>query len=129
MARHKLPIGSIGWIDLTVSDATELKDFYSRVVGWQSGDVSMGDYADYNMNSPHSGVPVAGICHARGINKKLPPYWLIYIVVENLTESISLCKKLGGKIISGPKNMAGYGNYAVIQDPAGAYAAIFEAIN
>jgi predicted enzyme related to lactoylglutathione lyase len=129
MARDKLPIGSIGWIDLTVSDATELKDFYSRVAGWQSSEVSMENYADYNMISPSSGEPVAGICHARGVNKELPPYWLIYIVVGDLTESISQCKKLGGKIISGPKNMTGYGNYAVIQDPAGAYSALFEAID
>ena len=113
-------------MDLTVPNAGELKKFYSGVVGWNPSDVPMGDYADYNMNSPETGQSVAGVCHARGTNKNLPPYWLIYFVVENLNDSLSQCKKQGGKVISGPKSMEGYGSYAVIQDPAGAYCALYE---
>ncbi len=31
-----------------------------------------------------------------------------------------------GKIISGPKDMAGYGRFCTIEDPAGAVCALFE---
>jgi predicted enzyme related to lactoylglutathione lyase len=72
---------------------------------------------------------MAGICHTRGVNKTLPAVWLIYIVVQNLDESLIHCQNSGGKVISGPKTMEGQGRYAVIQDPAGAYAALFEEIN
>ncbi|UCF63672.1 MAG: VOC family protein [bacterium] len=126
MSDNNLPAGTIGWIDLTVQDARKIKDFYHQVVGWQPDEVPMGDYADFNMKSPETGQPLAGVCHARGINAALPPYWLIYIVVENLDHSINNCKKLGGKIIVGPKSMEGHGRYAVMQDPAGAYSALFE---
>ena len=78
------------------------------------------------MNAPESGDTIAGICHTRDSNADLPPQWLIYITVENLDQSISSCKELGGKVIAGPKSMAGYGRYCVIEDPAGAVAALFE---
>ncbi|MBI3123531.1 MAG: VOC family protein [Ignavibacteriales bacterium] len=118
--------GAINWRDLTVSNADEVRDFYSKVVGWKFEFVSMGEYSDYNMLSPESKIPAAGICHAQGVNADLPAQWLIYINVANIEESISFCRKLGGKLISGPKNYGGMGKYCVIQDPAGAVCALFE---
>ncbi len=125
MSDKKAEIGSITWIDLTVPNAKEVRDFYSEVVGWKSSPVSMGDYDDYNMNTPESGNAVTGVCHARDSNADLPPQWLIYITVEDMDKSAQRCVKLGGKIISAPKDMGEYGRYCVIQDPAGAVAALF----
>ena len=119
-------IGGIGWIDLTVPEAEKVKEFYKSVVGWKDDAVSMGDYDDFNMIKPGSNEPAAGICHARGTNAGLPAQWMIYINVENLDESISSCEEMGGKILSGPKNMSGYGRMCVIRDPAGAVATLFE---
>ncbi len=86
----------------------------------------MGDYHDYTMNSPADDQTKAGICHARGFNADLPPVWLIYITVENVDEAAARCRSLGGKIVVAPKGMGAYGRYCVIQDPAGAHAALFE---
>ncbi len=72
--------GSICWQDLTVKNAEEIRDFYEKVVGWEGKPERMGDYDDYNMMSPHSESPVAGICHAKGGEKML--YWaLIFLIV------------------------------------------------
>lgn len=121
----KPAVGEIVWTDLTVPDAAAVKDFYQQVVGWQSAPVNMGDYDDFNMNLPESGETVAGICHARGQNANLPPRWLIYIRVEDVDRSAQLTVELGGNIISEPKDMESYGRFCVIQDPAGAVAALF----
>jgi len=118
--------GVINWRDLTVSNAEQVRDFYSEVVGWKFELVSMGEYSDYSMLTPESKVPTAGICHAQGSNANLPAQWLIYITVSNIEQSIASCLKLGGKLISGPNNYAGMGKYCVIQDPAGAVCALFE---
>ncbi len=127
MSDHtKHETGAITWADLTVPNAEAIKTFYSRVVGWQTEAVSMGAYSDFNMNLPESGKTVAGICHARGFNADLPAQWLVYITVANVEESAKHVIELGGKIISGPKDMDGYGRCCVIQDPAGAVAALFE---
>ena len=83
----------------------------------------MGGYNDFNMNLPASGETVAGICHARGPNVKLPPQWLIYITVADVDESAKRCVEFGGKIIDGPRLMGEY-RFCVIQDPAGAVAAL-----
>ena len=121
----KQDIGKIGWIDITVEDAPRLRDFYAKVTGWKPEDVSMGDYADFNMTMPADGTPAAGICHARGGNADLPPQWLIYIVVADCDASAEVCSAEGGTVLVGPKPMAG-GRFAVIEDPSGAVAAIFQ---
>jgi hypothetical protein len=121
----KPEIGSLGWFDLTVQDAEKVKDFYSKVIGLKPEPVSMGDYDDYNMNSPDSGRTVTGICHRKGFNSDLPSQWLIYFNVENIEESIKACTKNGGKVLVPPKDLGSYGKYCVIQDPAGAVCALF----
>lgn len=120
-------IGTIGWTDLTVEDATGIRDFYAEVVGWQSAPVSMGDYEDFTMMAPGGDKsPVAGICHKRGSNAALPSQWMVYMVVESVDRSAARCEELGGKLLVPPKDMGGYGRYCVIQDPAGAVAALFQ---
>jgi predicted enzyme related to lactoylglutathione lyase len=85
----------------------------------------MGGYGDFCMNQPANGQPVAGVCHARGENAGLPPQWLIYINVASLTRSLAACRRRGGEVVCPPRPMSG-GRMAVIRDPAGAVAALFE---
>ncbi|MBI4874654.1 MAG: VOC family protein [Acidobacteria bacterium] len=118
--------GQIGWCDLTVPNAEAIRDFYRKVVGWSSSGLDMGGYEDYCMNLPASGRTVAGVCHARGVNAGLPPVWLVYITVTDLDESLRQCEAAGGRVREAPKGMGGHGRYAVIEDPAGAVAALWE---
>lgn len=118
-------IGKIGWFDLTVTDASAIRDFYSKVVGWKSQDVSMGEYDDFNMTMPESGDTAAGICHARGGNAELPSQWLIYITVADVDKSAEACRENGGAVIVGPKAM-GDGKFCVIEDPNGSVAALYQ---
>ena len=119
-------IGSIGWIDLTVENADQIRDFYRSVTGWDFTPVDMGGYNDYCMDQPADGKSVTGICNKRGSNAELPAQWLIYITVADLEQSLTRCTEGGGKILAEPRNYAGQGRYCVIQDPAGAVAALFE---
>ncbi len=119
-------VGTVGWRDLTVDDAESLSAFYQQVVGWQASPVDMDGYDDFAM-SAEDGTAVAGICHAKGGNAGLPAQWLLYIHVADLDTSIASCLKLGGKVIAPARTIAGQGRFCVIQDPAGAVAALFEA--
>ncbi len=125
MTDQKPRVGTIAWTDLTVPDASTVRDFYAKVVGWHHQPVDMGGYDDFNMLARRDGDPVAGICHARASNADLPPQWLNYIVVADLDESIRACVDLGGAVLAGPKHMAETSRYCVIQDPAGAVVALF----
>jgi predicted enzyme related to lactoylglutathione lyase len=117
--------GKIGWIDITVDDASALRDFYADVVGLRPEPVSMGDYDDFNMTMPGSGEPVCGICHALGGNKDLPGGWLVYFVVDDVDTSAAECTAKGGRIIVEPRGLAG-GRFCVIEDPSGATAALYQ---
>ena len=124
MGEEKKIIGSIQWRDLTVPAADDVRDFYEAVVGWTSDPLDMGGYSDYCMKN-EEGEVVAGICHARGVNAGLPAVWLMYITVADLDASIAQVTARGGRVLSGPKTM-GPKRYCVIQDPAGAVAALFQ---
>lgn len=125
MASTTHRIGSIVWHDLTVRNAEDVRTFYSEVVGWSSSGVRMGDYEDYCMTPPGQSEPAAGVCHAQGVNASLPPQWLMYIQVDSVAAAVERAAALGGKILDGPRIMGGH-NFCVIQDPAGAVAALIE---
>lgn len=57
---------------------------------------------------------------------KLPAQWLIYITVADLEASTRRCAELGGEVLAGPREMGGQGRVAVIRDPAGVVAALFQ---
>ena len=118
-------VGKVGWIDITVDDASGLRDFYSKVVGWQPENVGMGDYDDFSMAMPGTGEAVTGICHARGDNADIPSGWLIYIVVADIAESVAACEAGGGRVVLAPRGLAG-GRFCIIEDPSGATAALYQ---
>lgn len=119
------PLGSVAWTDLTVPNAVEVRDFYAAVTGWQPQPLDMGGYEDFCMNRPGDGTTVAGICHARGDNAKLPPQWLIYVTVADVEVSARRAVERGGAVVVGVREMGG-GRMCVIRDPAGAVLALFQ---
>jgi predicted enzyme related to lactoylglutathione lyase len=68
-------------------------------------------------------MPVAGICHARGPNAGMPAQWMIYIQVDDLDACVQRCAERGGTVVDGPREL-GEHRFCVIQDPAGAVAAL-----
>lgn len=117
--------GLVGWVDLTVDNAPEVRDFYRAVIGWEYREVQMDEgYADYSMTTME-GQDVTGICHARGPNEGLPAQWLVYFTVADLDLAISEVRARGGALLRAPFEMDA-GRYAVIRDPAGAVCALFQ---
>jgi len=120
-------VGCISWLELTVSDASATRDFYRQVVGWSVQDVEMEEagkrYADYNMLG-EDGHPAAGVRHARGVNLGLPPVWMIYLPVGDLTESLRYVEEEGGKVLKATQGTDGEYAHAAVQDPVGACLAL-----
>ena len=119
-----VPMGSIHWLDLTVSEASSIQAFYQQVVGWSMESIQMDDdgnrYIDHNMLA-EDGTPLARICHERGDNLESPPVWIIYLPVDNFTESLRRVKEEGGKVIKVMQSKEGENLSAIIQDPVGVY--------
>lgn len=124
MATHK--IGAIEWLDMTVPNALDVRDFYQKVIGWTCTSVPMGGYDDYCMNTPEDNQTVSGICHKQGPNTHIPAGWIPYITVANLDLSLQQCQECGGQMLGEVRTMGTQGRYAFIQDPAGAVCALYE---
>ncbi len=121
-------VGTIGWIDLTVDNAEEIREFYEKVTGLKSSPVDMGDYNDHCLHTADNHNPIAGLCHRRGSNANVPARWIIYITVADLDASIKSCLELGGKLIDGPRNYGATGRFCIIEDPAGAVSALYSEV-
>ena len=121
----KPTVGTVGWVDLTVDDADMVRDFYKGVVGWDHESFNMGGYNDYSMIPHGAKHAVVGVCHKRGGNADMPSQWLMYIIVDDIDDSVAACRELGGEIVAGPKSM-GDARYCVIRDPAGAVCALYQ---
>ena len=117
--------GKAGWIDLTVVNAEQLRDFYAEVVGFDVEATDMGGYNDFTMKMPASGDAVAGVCHKRGDNADMPSGWVVYFVVDDLDASIERCKALGGQMLSEIRQYGG-GRYCIVRDPSGTPSALFQ---
>ncbi len=117
-------MSKIGWLDLTVQDASTLCDFYSQVAGYDKMGISMGDYEDYCLTAEDGAV--AGVCHARGGNADLPPMWIPYFLVDKLEERLETLKAKGGTPIGGIRGGHGADKFVVFKDPAGAVAALYQ---
>lgn len=121
-------VGRIAWLDMAVPNADATRDFYSAVVGWSVQEVEMKDgytrYADYSMLRS-DGAGAAGICHARGTNRGLPPVWLMYLPVGDFDESVRRAEAEGGTIVRSSTDPGAAFRYAVIRDLVGAHFAIF----
>ncbi|MGE7773672.1 SRPBCC domain-containing protein [Chitinophaga sp. NPDC101104] len=114
--------GAMIFADLTVANATELRDFYQAVIGWGSDGVPMKDgdeaYEDY-MIKDANGEPVGGVCHARGGNTGIPQVWMLYMHVDDPEKSIEACEKGGGSVVKVVKTKEGRVHYAMLRDPLG----------
>lgn len=116
--------GHIGWVDLTVRNAVEMRDFYTAVAGWRPEGQDMGGYEDFSMFTPE-GDCVAGICHQKGQNSRIPPQWLVYIVIEDLDASVDRALAMGAEMVDDRRTEGNL--FCVLQDPAGAAFALFQA--
>jgi hypothetical protein len=54
----------------------------------------------------------------------MPPYWGIYVTVDDVDASVKLVEELGGQIKVPPMDIPDTGRFAVIQDPQGAVLSI-----
>jgi len=118
-------LGDIAWLDLTVENAGQIRDFYQQVIGWQVENVSMGEYNDYSMLNSGTQSAVSGICHARGSNADLPPMWLPYFLVGDVEQAARTVQSEGGTLVTEVKSM-GKDKFVVIKDPAGAACALYQ---
>jgi predicted enzyme related to lactoylglutathione lyase len=120
--------GTFCWIELGTSDAAGAKKFYSELFGWAPEDVPAGDMGTYTMVR-RSGKNVGGLYQFSDEQKAhgVPPHWLSYVSVENADDAAEKAESLGGTLLMEAMDVMDIGRMALVQDPAGATFALWQA--
>lgn len=117
--------GEFCWNELATTDVKAAKKFYSEVFGWEFSDHQMGD-STYSMVRCGD-KEIAGmwqIPHDK--SDEIPPHWMSYILVENLSKSLEAVQKNGATVKVPPTKAGEFGKFAIIIDPVGAHVALWE---
>ena len=122
--------GSFSWAELATTDAKGAKAFYTALFGWTFTDGPMGPgpddvYTRLQLRGKDVGAlyPMMQDQQSQGV----PPFWLCYVTVASADEAAKKTKALGGKVCAEPFDVMDYGRMAILQDPAGATLAVWQA--
>jgi hypothetical protein len=120
--------GTFSWTDLTTTDQEAAKAFYAGLFGWTFDDQPVGNGIYYSM-AKVGGKSVAAISPQPQQQRDagMPPVWNSYITVEDADQSLARAKELGATVHADAFDVMDAGRMGVVQDPQGAYFAVWQA--
>jgi predicted enzyme related to lactoylglutathione lyase len=122
----KHPAGNFCWIELHTTDQNAAKSFYASLFGWAPHDTPMGPN-DFYTEFKLEGREAAAGCTLRPEEQGMPPYWMIYVAVENADAAVTKAQQIGGKTLTPAFDVMDAGRMAIIQDPTGAIFCVWQA--
>ena len=120
-----LPTGDWYWNELWTLDDMRALVFYQQAFGYAHDSLDLGGHGTYFILRKE-GVARAGLM--RSAEPRAPSMWLPYVAVHDCDATVEHARRLGGLVLSGPRNSPGLGRYAVLADPVGAAVAIMEPV-
>ncbi len=110
--------GAFCWNELITRDVPAAKKFYSQLFGWSLEDMPFGDatYTIVKVKDEEVGGMMQTPPHCAGG----PPFWGIYVTVDNVDQTAKKAQELGAKIIVPLTDVPGVGRFFMFQDPQGA---------
>jgi len=119
--------GRFVWHQLMTRDVPGAKKFYTGLMGWKAQPWPL----DPAYTVCHAAdVPVAGIMEIPAdLPAEIPSHWLQYIGTRDVDSTADAAVRAGGSVVKAPRDMAGAGRYALLQDPQGALFAIIDPEN
>lgn len=116
--------GQFVWADLLTHDVKKAADFYKDVFGW---DIRYNNDKSY-AHASFEGEPVAAIAaYDEGDTANAESVWLLSISVRDVAAAAIAVKAAGGKVLEGPEELPGRGQYILVEDPRGALVMLLRA--
>jgi uncharacterized protein len=104
------PAGTPCWVDLGTDDEPTALSFYGKLFGWTGGRLD--------------GRRVAGI---GPVAQDRPAGWTTYLAVPDADAAAGRVTAAGGRVLTGPADLAGAARVAIAADPAGAVFGLWQA--
>jgi predicted enzyme related to lactoylglutathione lyase len=121
--RTSYPPGTFSWADLGTTDTEAAKAFYTQLFGWEAEDAAVTDAGPYTMLRL-GGLEVCALYERNATAG--PPAWLAYVTVRDVDESARRAQALGATLAQEPIDVVDAGRMAVVQDPTGAFLALWQ---
>jgi predicted enzyme related to lactoylglutathione lyase len=113
--------GSPSWFELHTRQHADAVAFYETVFGLGASVMANGEDFRYTALVAQDGTGVAGVTDATSVLPDgAPPYWITYWDVDDIVESITKVRALGGKVVRDVEDSP-YGRIATVTDPNGAF--------
>ena len=118
-------VGEFSWHELATSDYQAAFDFYQALFGWEiTSEMDMGDSGIYRMYGQNDLVYGGIFTKLDSMPGPPPPWWALYVTVEDIDQSVEDVAEHGGSVIMGPMEVPGGGWIAHCVDPQGAAFAL-----
>jgi predicted enzyme related to lactoylglutathione lyase len=113
--------GAFVWHELRTKDVAGAQPFYAALFGWTyaKSPVPGVDYHLIQLGERR----VGGMFNSAGHD--FPSHWGSFVSVPDVDEAADLTKAAGGELCAGPEDIPGVGRFAMIQDPQGAFVALY----
>ncbi|MGH9802777.1 MAG: VOC family protein [Blastocatellia bacterium] len=122
--------GTFCWVELGTSDQNAARKFYGELFGWATKEIPMGPDSFYTMFQLNG--KDAGAAYALGqeeLSIGIPPYWGLYVCVENADAAAKAITAAGGTLLAEPFDVFDVGRMAIAVDPTGASFKIWQPLN
>ena len=106
-------------IELQTQDLAGAKAFYAALFDWRLDDLPGLKYTMIEVGEGTGG----GMMQAK---EARPSHWIPFIEVNDVQGTTRRVAALGGSVLKGPAEVAGYGWYSVMIDPTGATFGIWK---
>lgn len=113
--------GAFTWSELSTSDLSKSKAFYSEVFGWGWG--GSDDYAEAQVN----GRSIGGVMpRPADMPADVPDHWLVYFGSDDVDAQSKKASDLGATVVVQPTDIPSTGRFSVVIDPQGAVFGLFK---
>jgi uncharacterized protein len=118
--------GAVSWYELSTSDVDAATQFYTQLFGWTTETTQMADgskYVSFKVNNQ----PIGGIMKTPSQAQGVPPYWGLYVTVNDVDATVKQAQEAGGKIVVPPMDIPeAFSRFSIIQDPQGAVIGVIK---
>ncbi len=122
--------GTPSWVDLSSTDPAASQAFYGGLFGWTFETNPIPEGGEYIMASLN-GSTAAGMMQ-QGEEQAamgLPSLWNTYFTVDDIAATVASVEGAGGSVMMPPMPVMEAGHMAVVVDPSGAVACLWQAEN
>ena len=118
-------VGRFSWHELMTSDYQKAFDFYSALFGWnRTTAMDMGGGQMYQVFGQGE-AQYGGMFNKMPGMETMPPFWLVYIHVDDVGKAVEAAKKNGARVQRERMEIPG-GTIAILGDPQGAGFALHD---